>query len=73
MNTNALAPKRERKHNLSRIRIATCDNCDNMILKSDYNGNHRWCSLMSQYIPDNEHAPSCDFHKFNIIRKGGMR
>lgn len=42
----------------------TCDNCDHMTIRKTHSGeNTRYCELMGQYIPDNEHAPSCDYHK----------
>lgn len=42
----------------------TCDTCDHMTIRKTHSGeNTRYCELMSQYIPDNEHAPGCDYHK----------
>lgn len=42
----------------------TCDNCDHMTIRKTHSGeNSRYCDLMGQYIPDNEHAPGCDYHK----------
>lgn len=42
----------------------TCDNCDHMTIRKTHSGeNTRYCDLMGQYIPDNEHAPVCDYHK----------
>ena len=42
----------------------TCDNCDHMTIRKTHSGeNTRYCDLMGQYIPDNEHAPGCDYHK----------
>ena len=42
----------------------TCDNCDHVTIRKTRDGeNTRYCDLMGQYIPDNEHAPGCDYHK----------
>lgn len=42
----------------------TCDNCEHMtIRKTNAGENTRYCELMGQYIPDNEHTPVCDYHK----------
>lgn len=42
----------------------TCDNCDHMTIRKTRGGeNTRHCDFFGLYIPDNEHAPSCEFHK----------
>ena len=42
----------------------TCDNCDHMSIRKTRSGeNTRHCDFFGLYIPDNEHAPSCEFHK----------
>lgn len=58
----------------------TCDNCASMAVRQTRDGaNHRWCELHGQWIPDEEHAPSCKFHiavrKFEnrYSKKGGAR
>ena len=61
----------------------TCDNCDHMTIRKTHSGeNTRYCDLMGQYIPDNEHAPVCDYHKAiekferrvsALGKKGGVR
>lgn len=61
----------------------TCDNCDHMTIRKTHRcENTRYCELMGQYIPDNEHAPGCDYHKAiekferrvsAMGRKGGER
>lgn len=58
----------------------TCDNCASMNLRQTRDGaNHRWCELHGQWIPDEEHAPTCGLHqairKFEnrYSKKGGAR
>lgn len=66
----------------------TCDNCGNMTIRQTRDGNHRYCDLLNQYIPDNEMFPSCSYHtavakfqnKFsgkaryaNTMKKGGAK
>lgn len=64
-----------------KLKEPTCDNCDHMSIRKTHSGeNARYYELMGQYIPDNEHAPGCDYHsaveKFQrrvsaMGRKGG--